>query len=134
MGGSIRRPQRRKLLRPSSQSKTRCNDAGAAEPPSEGRPMTQGASQGMPPLAAEAEKRAPEGRPGRSGRRDRRTKEARDARAGLALLSPTLIVVLVAVVLPILWTVMLAFQDIRLINIQRAGLFGNYTLENFQEV
>ncbi|MHA7173388.1 carbohydrate ABC transporter permease [Arthrobacter monumenti] len=38
------------------------------------------------------------------------------------------------VVLPILWTVMLAFQEIRLINLSTAGLFGNYALSNFAEV
>ena len=42
--------------------------------------------------------------------------------------------VLVVVVLPILWTVMLAFQRIRLINIRRAGFFGQYTLDNLELV
>jgi len=62
------------------------------------------------------------------------TRRQRDNRAGLAYLSPTLIVVLVVVVLPILWTVMLAFQRIRLINLRRAGFFGEYTLSNLQVV
>ena len=35
------------------------------------------------------------------------------------------------VVLPILWTISLAFQRIRLINLRSAGLFGDYTLANF---
>ncbi|BBH70923.1 transporter [Actinoplanes sp. OR16] len=55
-------------------------------------------------------------------------------RAGLAYLSPTLIVVLVVVVVPILWTIMLAFQRIRLINLRRAGVFGEYTLANLETV
>jgi multiple sugar transport system permease protein len=38
------------------------------------------------------------------------------------------------VVAPILWTVMLAFQQIRLVNIRRAGVFGNYSLDNFSTV
>ncbi|RJL21778.1 sugar ABC transporter permease [Bailinhaonella thermotolerans] len=38
------------------------------------------------------------------------------------------------VVLPVLWTLMLAFQDVRLINIRQVGLFGNYTLENLSRV
>jgi multiple sugar transport system permease protein len=38
------------------------------------------------------------------------------------------------VVLPILWTVMLAFQDLRLIRLRTAGLIGDYTLDNFVEV
>jgi multiple sugar transport system permease protein len=62
------------------------------------------------------------------------TRRQRENRAGLAYLSPTLIVVLVVVVLPILWTVMLAFQRIRLINVRRAGVFGQYTLANIELV
>ena len=62
------------------------------------------------------------------------TRSQRENRAGLAYLSPTLVVVLVVVVLPILWTVMLAFQDIRLINVRRASFFGDYTLDNLELV
>jgi multiple sugar transport system permease protein len=58
----------------------------------------------------------------------------REARAGLALISPTLVVVLVMVIIPVLWTLLLAFQDVRLINLRRTGLFGNYTLQNFTTV
>src|ERR1051325_9264967 len=67
-------------------------------------------------------------------RRTRPTLRQRENRAGLAYLSPTLVVVLVVVVLPILWTVMLAFQRIRLINLRRAGFFGEYTLANLELV
>ncbi|MCR2812863.1 sugar ABC transporter permease [Microbacterium sp. zg.Y1090] len=49
-------------------------------------------------------------------------------------MSPTLIIVTVAVVLPILWAVALAFQNVRLINIRGTGFFGEYTLENFANV
>lgn len=63
-----------------------------------------------------------------------RTLHEQEARAGLALISPTLVITLVVVVLPLLWAVMLAFQDVRLINIRRTGLFGRYTLENFTYV
>ena len=62
------------------------------------------------------------------------TRRQQENRAGLAYLSPTLIVVLVVVVLPIIWTVMLAFQRIRLINVRRAGVFGQYTLANLELV
>jgi multiple sugar transport system permease protein len=62
------------------------------------------------------------------------TRRQRENRAGLAYLSPTLIVVLVVVVLPIIWTIMLAFQRIRLINVRRAGVFGQYTLANLELV
>jgi multiple sugar transport system permease protein len=49
-------------------------------------------------------------------------------------MSPALIVVMVIVVLPIAWTILLAFQRVRLINIRRAGLFGDYTLGNIADV
>ena len=76
-----------------------------------------------------------EERPARPGRARRTlTRRQRENRAGLAYLSPTLIVVLVVVVLPVLWTVMLAFQRIRLINLRRAGVFGEYTLANIKLV
>jgi multiple sugar transport system permease protein len=57
-----------------------------------------------------------------------------EARVGLLLISPTAIVVLAVVVLPILWTVMLSFQQLRLIQLQTAGLLGDYSLDNFTEV
>ncbi|RCG29644.1 sugar ABC transporter permease [Sphaerisporangium album] len=63
-----------------------------------------------------------------------RTLREREARAGLFLMSPTLVITLVVVVVPLLWAVMLAFQNVRLINIRRVGLFGRYTLENFAYV
>ena len=63
-----------------------------------------------------------------------RTLAERDARFGQLLLAPTLLVVLVVVVLPILWTVVLAFQDLRLIDLRRRGLFGAFTLDNFAAV
>jgi multiple sugar transport system permease protein len=60
-----------------------------------------------------------------------RTLAAADARAGLALISPTLVIVLAMVVVPILWTVLLAFQRLRLLNLRSSGLFGQFTLNNF---
>ena len=57
-----------------------------------------------------------------------------EARAGLTLLSPTLILVLAMVVLPILWTLLLAFQRVRILNIRSAGIFGPYTVANFDNV
>jgi multiple sugar transport system permease protein len=57
-----------------------------------------------------------------------------EARVGLLLISPTAIVVLAVVVLPILWTVMLSFQELRLIQLRTAGLLGDYSLDNFTEV
>lgn len=59
---------------------------------------------------------------------------AREARAGLVLISPTLTITLVVVVAPLAWAVMFAFQDARLIDIRRAGVFGHYTVDNFTYV
>lgn len=55
------------------------------------------------------------------------TASRRANRAGLAFVSPTFVVVLVVVILPILWTLLLAFQHARLVDIQGMGLFGNWT-------
>ncbi len=77
---------------------------------------------------------APEPEPPPPGDRGRGSLRRADARAGLALISPTLVIVLVMVVLPILWTVLLAFQRLRLLNLRTSGLFGNFTLSNFDNV
>jgi multiple sugar transport system permease protein len=63
-----------------------------------------------------------------------KTLRQRENRAGLALISPTLLIVLAVVVLPLLWTVILAFQRIRLLNVRGTGLFESYTLRNFVTV
>lgn len=60
--------------------------------------------------------------------------ERAEARAGLAFLSPTLLVVLAVIVLPVLWTVVMAFQDIRLVTLATSGLVGEATLDNVREV
>src|SRR5688572_23673408 len=62
------------------------------------------------------------------------TLRQRENRTGLGLISPTLLVVLVVVVLPVVWTLILAFQRIRLINIRDTGLFERLTLRNFVTV
>ncbi|WP_346655121.1 sugar ABC transporter permease [Arthrobacter sp. 260] len=67
--------------------------------------------------------------------RNKRSSMAKaEQRAGLTLISPTLIIVLVLIVIPILWTIMLSFQQIRLLNLRTAGVLGNYTVSNFAEV
>ncbi|NNM48079.1 carbohydrate ABC transporter permease [Knoellia koreensis] len=68
------------------------------------------------------------------GRRKKSVQAAEEARTGLAFISPTLIIVLVMVVLPILWTVSLAFQKIKLLDLRNAGVIGDYTLDNFAAV
>lgn len=55
-------------------------------------------------------------------------------RAGLALIAPTAIVLAVVVLFPLLWALSMAFQKVKLINIGRVGLFGEYTLDNFVKV
>jgi multiple sugar transport system permease protein len=70
----------------------------------------------------------------RKSARGRNSRQRSDSRFGLALISPTVVLVVALVVLPILWTVMLAFQDLRLIRLRTAGLLGDYTLDNFVEV
>src|SRR5918992_5877202 len=70
--------------------------------------------------------------PPTAGRRARDTRARRDSRAGLALVSPTLIVVLVMVVLPVLWALVLSFQRIRLLQIRRLDVLGGeYTTRNY---
>jgi multiple sugar transport system permease protein len=64
----------------------------------------------------------------------RSAKRRADARAGIALISPTFVIVVVMVVLPILWTISMAFQQIRLLNLRSAGIFGDYTLQNFEGI
>ena len=81
-----------------------------------------------PPPPAELEPR-PDG-----VERPRLTLRRNEARAGYALISPTLVIVIVMVVLPIIWTVSLAFQQIRLLNLSSAGIFGNYTIDNFRGI
>lgn len=58
----------------------------------------------------------------------------RENRDGWLLVSPTVIIVVVVVVLPVLWNIVLAFQDLSLFNIRKRGLFGNFTLDNFKQV
>jgi multiple sugar transport system permease protein len=70
----------------------------------------------------------------RPGPRGRGTLRWQEARAGVALISPTVVIVLALVVLPIIWTVALSFQELRLIQLRTAGLLGDYTLSNFAQV
>jgi multiple sugar transport system permease protein len=63
------------------------------------------------------------------------TLRQQENRAGITLLSPTLIVVLAVVVLPIAWTIFIAFRDLRLRDLREVGIFGGgFTLENFAGV
>jgi multiple sugar transport system permease protein len=62
------------------------------------------------------------------------TLRQRDARTGIGLVAPTVAVVVLVLVVPMVWAIALGFQDIRLINIRYAGIFGRYTLDNFVTV
>ena len=66
--------------------------------------------------------------------RKRRTLTQRDARLGLTLISPTLLIVLVIVVFPLLWSILMSFQRLRLIEIGRADFLRPLTLANFERV
>jgi len=64
-----------------------------------------------------------------------RSLRASDARAGLTLISPTLVIVVFMVVLPILWTVVLAFQPLSLLTLASTGLLNtDFTMDNFETV
>ncbi len=84
------------------------------------------------PAAATLESPEPKGRP--PGRRARSARAREDARTGYLLISPTVVIVAVMVVLPILWTFSLAFQQVRLLNLSTAGFIGDYSLDNFRSV
>lgn len=68
-------------------------------------------------------------RRGRAG-----TNTQRENRAGLALISPTALIVGLVVFIPLIWAISMAFQPVKLINIRGVGIFGEYTLDNFREV
>jgi multiple sugar transport system permease protein len=49
-------------------------------------------------------------------------------------MSPTLIIVLTIVVLPLLWSILISFQRLRLIQVGRASLFEPLSLANYERV
>jgi multiple sugar transport system permease protein len=70
----------------------------------------------------------------RSYRRGRSARAREDRRVGYLLISPTVIIVFTMVVLPILWTFSLAFQHVRLLNLRKTGIIGDFSLDNFDNV
>ena len=88
-----------------------------------------GGGRGAPVLERPTEERSRGRR-----RRSSSTRARQDARTGLALISPTFVIVLVMVVLPILWTISLAFQNVRLLNLRTTGIIGDYSLDNLRAV
>ncbi|MCX5064495.1 sugar ABC transporter permease [Micromonospora lupini] len=74
-----------------------------------------------------------EERPAPPGRRPL-TLRRRESRAGLALVAPTLLVTIAVIGIPIVWTVVLAFQRVRLATLRKTGLFGEFTMDNIDRV
>ncbi|MEU8165217.1 carbohydrate ABC transporter permease [Micromonospora sp. NPDC049004] len=72
-------------------------------------------------------------RPDRPHRRPL-TLRRRESRAGLALVAPTLLVTIAVIGIPIIWTVVLAFQRVRLATLRKTGLFGDFTMDNVDRV
>jgi multiple sugar transport system permease protein len=92
---------------------------------------------------ASADRVSSDGRePARDGRgwrlpRSRRhaTLKQQEARAGLALVSPTFVLVMAMVILPVGWAFVLAFKDLPLSGIRDTGLLeGPYTTANFTAI
>jgi multiple sugar transport system permease protein len=57
-----------------------------------------------------------------------------DARWGLAMSVPTLCILTLIVIIPVAWTILLAFQQISVINIRSAGIAGPYSLASIEQV
>jgi multiple sugar transport system permease protein len=66
--------------------------------------------------------------------RGRSARAREDRRTGYLLISPTVVIVFAMVVLPILWTFSLAFQHVRLLNLRKTGIIGDFSLDNFDNV
>lgn len=68
----------------------------------------------------------------RKDERPGRSLSQQESRAGLALLSPTFIVVVAVIILPVLWAIFIAFRDLRLRDLREVGMLGaGFTLDNF---
>jgi multiple sugar transport system permease protein len=63
-----------------------------------------------------------------------RTLSGRDARTGLLFMTPTLVIIVAIVLVPLAWSFLISFQRLRLINVGRASLFDELTLDNFRRV
>ena len=68
------------------------------------------------------------------GRRQATSLSRSDARWGLAMSVPALCIVALIVIIPVVWTVLLAFQRVTLLNIRTAGVTGPYTFANISQV
>lgn len=68
------------------------------------------------------------------GRPSRSITARRDNRAGLALVLPVTIIVIVVIIVPIIWNVILAFQQTDFTSVATNGIFNPFTLDNFVSV
>jgi multiple sugar transport system permease protein len=60
---------------------------------------------------------------------------AGESRLAYAMLSPTVLIVLLIVILPVLWTIWMSLREVRLIDLQRANLWSfDLTLDNYLTV
>jgi ABC-type sugar transport system permease subunit len=50
------------------------------------------------------------------------------------MVGPTVVIVVAVVVVPVLWNVVLSFQNLSLVQIHTSGIFGGFTLDNFTQV
>ena len=69
-----------------------------------------------------------------SKRHRRRSLTYRNNRDGLTMVTPAVVIVVAMVVIPVLWNLVLSFQDLTLLDIRDAGPFQNATLDNFVRV
>jgi ABC-type sugar transport system permease subunit len=70
----------------------------------------------------------------RPRRRRRHGAAARANRDGLVMVGPTVVIVVAVVVVPVLWNVVLSFQNLSLVQIHTSGIFGGFTRDNFTQV
>jgi multiple sugar transport system permease protein len=110
-------------------------DKQSAQPDqaADGRAPASGGTSSPPSPAPDDGSRPP--RRSRWERLRRPTLRQQEARTGAALVSPTFILVVAMVILPVLWTFVLAFKDLPLSGIRTTGLVeGPYTLDNFTAI
>jgi ABC-type sugar transport system permease subunit len=74
------------------------------------------------------------GRPPAPIRSARLSLTSRDNRAGLAMVAPTAIIVIAVIIVPIVWNIVLAFQNSTYLTVRENGIFNAFTLNNFAEV
>jgi multiple sugar transport system permease protein len=95
---------------------------GEPDPPGDPRPAS--------PPPADTAAAAGGGR-----RRRQRSLKQQESRAGVTLVSPTFVIVMAMVILPVAWTFVLAFKDLPLSGIRQTGLLeGPFTVDNFTRI